>query len=66
MFHEGEHTAGHEPSRAHRRSTAGDLGDLHNPTPMSDLDPAADASCLDLVRLGRAAAGIDDDFDPIG
>src|SRR5664279_5511309 len=62
MLDQGQDSAGHEPRGAHRRTTAGQLGDLDDTATGADLDPTPGAGGRDLVGP-RGSTGVDDDLD---
>src|SRR5918997_2862936 len=64
MLDESEHPGRHEPGRAHRRATTGNLGDLDDAATVGDLHPSTVAGGLDLVGPG-GATGVDDDLSAV-
>src|ERR1700722_14078333 len=64
MLNQGEDAGCHEPRGAYRRAATGDLGDLHDAAPMSDLHPTTVAGRFDLICPG-GAAGVDDNLGAI-
>src|ERR1700684_12009 len=65
MLDQRDDPSRHEPGGPHGSAAPGELADLDEAAPVHHLDPAARPGRSHLVSLGRIAARIDDDLDPV-
>jgi hypothetical protein len=64
VLDDGDDAAGHEASRAHDLTAAGDLGDLDRAAGDQDVDSSPFARGQDL-EAADAVAGVDEDLDAV-